>query len=108
MSTHIQQKNIEELQQTALKLYGRYELDKSLLWFVEEVGEIVSGIRKKKSKEHIEGEIGDALAWIFSLSNILDIKVEAALRGTMEKEINRQLKAYGRLKYTEEPPEQLL
>ena len=44
--------------------------------------------------------MGDLLAWIFCIGNILDIKVSDALKLTMEKEITRQLRTYNRLKYT--------
>jgi len=66
-------KKVEDLQQIALNIYGKYNIDKSLLWMVEEVGEVIASIRKKHSKETVQEEIGDLIAWIFNICNILDI-----------------------------------
>lgn len=43
--------------------------------------------------------MGDLLAWIFCIGNILDIKISDALKLTMEKEVKRQLATYNKLKY---------
>ena len=47
-------------------------LDKTLLWFVEEVGELVQAIRKKESKE-ISEELADVYAWLCSIANLLEL-----------------------------------
>ena len=93
---------IGEIQLGALKLYGKYDVDKSLIWMAEEFGEVVAAIHKGHSKECIKEELGDLLAWIFCLSNIFDIELVEAMQDTMEKEINRQLRKYGELKYSDE------
>jgi NTP pyrophosphatase (non-canonical NTP hydrolase) len=97
----ISTKNLDEIQDLSLELYGRYDLDKSLLWFVEEVGELIAAIRKGKERSEVVGELGDAFAWLVCLSNILDIDLKEALQITMDKEAARQMRVYGRLKYTE-------
>jgi NTP pyrophosphatase (non-canonical NTP hydrolase) len=91
--------HLDVIQAIALKIYGRYDLEKSMIWMVEEMGEVISAIRKGKSKEEISGEMGDLMAWIFCISNILDIKVSDAVEGTFHKEVDRQLRVYNELKF---------
>lgn len=93
---------MEDIQKGALKLYGKYDIDKSIVWMAEEFGEVVAAIHKGHSKESIKEELGDLLAWIFCFSNIFDIELIDAMRMTMEKENLRQIKKYGKLKYCEE------
>lgn len=90
---------ISNIQNEALKIYGKYELDKSMIWMMEEFGELVQAIRKNKDKKHIQEELGDLVAWVFCLSNILDIDLSEAIKGTFIKEIDRQLRTYNRMKY---------
>ena len=89
----------DDIQKMSLDIYGKYDIDKSIVWMTEEFGEVVSAIRKGKSKENQTEEFGDLLAWIFSLANNLDIKIADSIQNTFEKEINRQIKKYGKLKY---------
>ncbi len=95
---------LDIIQRTSLTLYGRYDLNKSIIWMVEEMGEVVAAVRKGKSKEDITGELGDLLAWILCLGNILDIQISEALEQTFTKEVNRQLRQYGCLKYAAQEP----
>ena len=92
--------NVDETQELYLDLLGKYDIDKALLWMTEELGEVVAAIRKGKSKEDITGEIGDLITWIFGISNILDINVSDAMKMTCYKEYNRQMRKYGKLKYS--------
>lgn len=101
MNKNFEEKSLENLQDMALQVYGRYDIEKSLLWFVEEVGELVAAIRKGKDISDIEGELGDVFAWVLCLSNILNLRASDALKGTMKKEVSRQIKNYGHLKYCE-------
>ena len=94
--------NIDEIQDEALKIYGRYDLDKSMLWMTEEYVEFYKAIRKQKSKNEITEEMGDLLAWILCIGNILDINLSDAINSTFNKEIKRQLSTYYKLKYCDE------
>jgi ATP phosphoribosyltransferase len=91
--------SLDQIQELALSIYGRYDVEKSLIWMVEEIGEVVAAIRKGKSKEEILGEIGDLSAWVVCLCNILELNLSDAISGTFQKEVDRQLRVYGRFKY---------
>ncbi len=93
---------IDKIQHEALSIYGRYDLEKSMLWMTEEFGEFFKAIRKNCSKGDITEEMGDLLAWIFCMGNILGINLSDAIKSTFVKEINRQLNTYRKLKYCDE------
>ncbi|NJF24659.1 MazG nucleotide pyrophosphohydrolase domain-containing protein [Thermococcus sp. Bubb.Bath] len=54
-------------------------VEKTFLWFVEEVGELSEAIRKR-DRESMEEEFADVLAWLASLANLLEIDLEKAAR----------------------------
>lgn len=90
---------IDAIQDEALNIYGKYDLEKSMLWMTEEYGEFYKAIRKNCSKDEITGEMGDLLAWILCMGNILGIKLSDAINTTFKKEIGRQLRVYSKMKY---------
>ena len=47
----------------------------TLLWLIEEVGELTQAIRKNDA-ENISEEFADILAWLASLANVLNIDLE--------------------------------
>ncbi|MFN3241667.1 MAG: MazG nucleotide pyrophosphohydrolase domain-containing protein [Planctomycetota bacterium] len=52
--------------------------DKTLLWFCEEVGELVRAIRRgAKDRDNLEEEFGDVFAWLATLASIHGIDLEA-------------------------------
>ena len=53
--------------------------DGTLLWFVEEVGELVRAIRRKERK-NLEEEFGDVYAWLASLASLHGLDLEAVGR----------------------------
>ena len=53
-------------------------LEKTFLWFVEEVGELAEALRKGK-REDMEEEFADVLAWLVSLANLADVDLEKAV-----------------------------
>lgn len=92
-------KNIDEIQNLMVNIYGKYDINLSMLWMTEELGEVVAAIRKGLPEHEVTEELGDLIVWIFNIGNILNIKIEDAMRINMKKEVNRQLKKYGKLKY---------
>ena len=74
--------HIRDLQKLMKDLY--YENDRecgperTLLWIMEEVGELSEALRNDKL-DAIEEEIADLIAWTCSLANLRDVDVEEAL-----------------------------
>ena len=60
-----------------------YERDKARglagthMWFCEEVGELTRALRRD-TREELEGEFADVLAWLATLASISGIDLEAA------------------------------
>ena len=52
-------------------------LDRTFLWFVEEVGELSEAVRRRDASSAGE-EVADVLAWLLSVANILEVDVEEA------------------------------
>jgi len=48
----------------------------TLLWFVEEVGELVRAIRRKE-RGNLEEEFGDVYAWLATLASLHGVDLEA-------------------------------
>lgn len=48
----------------------------TLLWFVEEVGELVRAIRRRE-RENLEEEFGDVYAWLATLASLHGLDLEA-------------------------------
>ncbi len=57
---------------------GERGIPSTVAWLTEELGELAQAVRKgtKDAQEH---EIGDVIAWVFSLANQLDIDVAQCL-----------------------------
>ncbi|NJE61219.1 MazG nucleotide pyrophosphohydrolase domain-containing protein [Thermococcus sp. 21S7] len=74
---------IREFQEMIREIYfhkdSKRGVERTFLWFVEEVGELSEAIRKK-DREAMEEEFADVLAWLASLANLLDIDIEEAAR----------------------------
>ena len=47
-------------------------VDGTLLWFVEEVGELVRALRRGE-RDNLEEEFGDVFAWLVSLASIAKV-----------------------------------
>ena len=52
--------------------------ERTLLWLVEEVGELSEALRKRDGGA-MEEELADIIAWTMSLANVLGIDMEEAL-----------------------------
>ena len=58
----------------------------TLVWLVEEVGELASSILEGRV-ESVEEEVADVVAWVFSVASMLGVDVEAALRKKYGREL---------------------
>ncbi len=72
---------ISEFQQLIRRTYHERDakrgIDKNMLWFVEEVGELAEGVRKGDRAE-IEAEMADVLAWLSTVASLSGIDLEQA------------------------------
>lgn len=82
--------NLRDVQK---KIYEEYYekdsergLERTFMWFIEEVGELSEAIIKG-TRESVEEEIADVFAWLVSLANLLNIDLCDAF-----------IKKYGNLK----------
>lgn len=70
---------IEEFQKLIERIYfekdSRRGLERTFLWFCEEVGELASAIRSGKEEE-MTVEFGDVLAWLSTLASLAGISLE--------------------------------
>ena len=71
---------------------------RTLLWLVEELGELVSVINKEKPREKIEEELADVLAWLVSVANLLEIDLEKAFVKKYHKDIENYFGSQERVK----------
>ena len=56
-------------------------INRTFMWFIEEVGELSKSIKRKRIKENysideIGAEFADVFAWLCSLANILELDLE--------------------------------
>ena len=74
--------HVREAQQLMRDLYGPRDAargaDATLLWLIEEVGELSQAMRGK-GKHTKEEEFADVLAWLASLANVAGVDLERAL-----------------------------
>jgi NTP pyrophosphatase (non-canonical NTP hydrolase) len=85
------------LQRSALRIYGRLEPDRALVWTVEELGELAQAVRRNEGRARLEEELGQLTAWMLCLANILNVDLATAVESAMREEIDRQLAKYGKL-----------
>lgn len=56
-------------------------IDRTFVWFVEEVGELATEIRKdKKDTQRLREEFADVFAWLTTLASLLQIDLEDAAK----------------------------
>jgi len=74
---------IREFQEIIKDIYfhkdSKRGVERTFLWFIEEVGELSEAIRKRDI-ESMEEEFADVLAWLASLANLLRIDLEDAAK----------------------------
>ncbi|MGQ4833353.1 MAG: MazG nucleotide pyrophosphohydrolase domain-containing protein [Candidatus Asgardarchaeia archaeon] len=80
---------ISEAQSMMFRIYftrdSKRGLEKTYMWFVEEVGELARSLLKAE-KSSIKEELADVFAWLLSIANLLEIDLEKAF---LEKYPNR-------------------
>jgi NTP pyrophosphatase (non-canonical NTP hydrolase) len=73
---------LTELQQTMARTYGDRDrargVPATVAWLAEEVGELAKAVRKGSRDDQLH-ELGDALAWLASLANQLDLSLDDAV-----------------------------
>jgi NTP pyrophosphatase (non-canonical NTP hydrolase) len=89
--------SLRSLQRAALKIYGRLEPDRALVWTVEELGELAQAVRREEGPARHQEELGQLTAWMLCLANVLDVDLAAAVEMAIREEISRQLAKYGTL-----------
>jgi NTP pyrophosphatase (non-canonical NTP hydrolase) len=73
---------LAELQSRIEALYGARDrqrgVDGTFRWWVEEVGEVAKALRGGDQAE-LEHELGDALAWLASVANLVGVDLAKAV-----------------------------
>ena len=73
---------LSELQDLMEELYGVADRERGLsatvAWLAEEIGELAQAVRKGSPADQLH-ELGDVLAWLASLANQLDLKLDDAI-----------------------------
>lgn len=73
--------HIREWQEKVKETYHARDTKRGLagnfMWFVEEVGELSEALRFG-TREQIEGEFADCLAWLTTLANVAEVDLEQA------------------------------
>ncbi|MBC8236369.1 nucleotide pyrophosphohydrolase [bacterium] len=78
--------NISEFQKIIENIYferdSKRGVDKTFVWFVEEVGELAKEIRRlhthSENQTRLKEEFADVLAWLTTLASLLGIDLEEA------------------------------
>jgi NTP pyrophosphatase (non-canonical NTP hydrolase) len=72
---------LADLQATIEATFGERDrargVDGTFRWFVEEVGEVAKALRDRDPSE-LDHELGDALAWLVSVANVVGVDLERA------------------------------
>lgn len=74
--------DLSTLQETIRDTFGTRDtdrgVDRTFLWFVEEVGELAEAIRTR-DRSGREEEFSDVLAWLATLANLCEIDLNRAI-----------------------------
>ncbi|MFA5862458.1 MAG: MazG nucleotide pyrophosphohydrolase domain-containing protein [Candidatus Thermoplasmatota archaeon] len=72
---------MKEFQAHIAELYlekdKRRGVERTFLWFMEEVGELAEAVRRRDDRANLEDEFADVQAWLASLANLLDVELAA-------------------------------
>jgi NTP pyrophosphatase (non-canonical NTP hydrolase) len=73
--------HISEFQQLISRKYEKRDRERGIpatfMWFIEEVGELATGLADK-DQQHNEEEFADVFAWLCTLANISNVDLEKA------------------------------
>lgn len=73
---------ITEFQELIDRMYSDKDRERgtsgTFMWLIEEIGELASALAEGTPEEKSE-EFADVLAWIFTLANVAEVDVQAAL-----------------------------
>jgi len=74
---------LDQLQDHIRRIYGSKDntrgKDGTFIWLVAEVGELGEAVRLGR-KGGLEEEIGDCLAWLATLANVVGVRLEDAIQ----------------------------
>jgi NTP pyrophosphatase (non-canonical NTP hydrolase) len=72
---------ISEFQRVIDATYGEKDrnrgVEATFLWFSEEVGELARALNGRTSRENLELELADTLAWLTTLASIAGVDLES-------------------------------
>jgi len=75
--------DLAELQDVIERTYGERDRGRSVAhsvaWLAEEFGELAQAVRKG-TREQVEHEFSDVLAWVASLANQVDVDLNDAMQ----------------------------
>lgn len=75
------------MQQLMDRLYGEADRERGIsatvAWLCEELGELAQAVRKGTRDDQLH-ELGDVLAWLASLANQLDLRLDDAVKRYVE------------------------
>ncbi len=73
---------IQEFQRCIEELYYDRDqqrgIDRTFIWFVEEVGELAREIKDSRDPQRLKEEIADVFAWLSTIASLLRIDLEDA------------------------------
>lgn len=74
--------SVADLQQHIRRMYYDKDVvrgvDGTFMWLMEEVGELASALRGD-DRENLKEEFADVIAWLFTIANVADVDLAAAL-----------------------------
>jgi NTP pyrophosphatase (non-canonical NTP hydrolase) len=74
--------DLDDLQALMANIYGERDrargVPATVAWLTEEVGELARSVRKGTREEQLH-ELGDAIAWLSSLANQLELSLDHAV-----------------------------
>lgn len=69
----------EQIYRTYFERDSKRGLEKTFLWFIEEVGELARLLKlERRDMEALQIEFSDVLAWLLSVANLAGVDIEAA------------------------------